>query len=76
MMRTLRLSESVYGAKIDWRDPARYSFAHGGKDGYPYPVDCRGYDWTIAVLQKAIRQAKLGRRDKLETLKRLARWSA
>jgi hypothetical protein len=68
------LSELVYGAKIDWRDPARYSFAHGGKDGHPYPVDRRGYDQTISILKKAIEGAKIGRREKLETLKRLARW--
>lgn len=70
------LSELVYGAELDWRDPARYSFAHGGKDGYPYPVDRRGYDRTIAVLRKAIEEAKLGRREKLEALKRLTRWEA
>ena len=68
------LAELAYGARIDWRDPARYSFAHGGKDGHPYPVDRRGYDQTISILKRAIEQAKLGRREKLETLKRLARW--
>ncbi|HIC95666.1 TPA: DUF763 domain-containing protein [Candidatus Bipolaricaulota bacterium] len=70
------LSELVYGAKLDWRDPARYSFAHGGKDGHPYPVDRRGYDRTIAVLRKAIVEAKLGRRERLAALRRLARWEA
>lgn len=70
------LSELVYGAELDWRDPARYSFAHGGKDGHPYPVDRRGYDRTIAVLRKAIEEAKLGRREKLAALKRLATWEA
>ncbi len=68
------LSELVYGAKLSFRDPARYSFAHGGKDGHPYPVNRRGYDQTITVLNKAIQQAKLGRRDKIDTLKRLRRW--
>ncbi|MGQ9602419.1 MAG: DUF763 domain-containing protein [Candidatus Bipolaricaulia bacterium] len=70
------LSELVYGAELDWRDPARYSFAHGGKDGHPYPVDRRGYDRTIEVLRRAIEEAKLGRREKLAALKRLARWEA
>lgn len=70
------LGELIYGAKIDWRDPARYSFAHGGKDGHPYPVDRRGYDRTISALRKAVSSTKLGRREKLEALKRLARWSA
>lgn len=70
------LSELVYGAELDWRDPARYSFAHGGKDGHPYPVDRRGYDRTIEVLRRAIEEAKLGRREELAALKRLARWEA
>ena len=69
------LSELVYGAEISWRDPARYSFAHGGKDGHPYPVDRRGYDRTISVLKRAVERAKLGRRERLEALRRLARWS-
>jgi len=68
------LAELVYGTQIDWRDPARYSFAHGGKDRHPYPLDRRGYDRTIELLRRAIEQAKLGRREKLEALKRLARW--
>lgn len=69
------LAELVYGAKIDWRDPARYSFAHGGKDGHPYPVDQRGYDRTISILKRAVERAKLGRRERLGALRRLARWS-
>ncbi len=70
------LSELVYGAPADWRDPARYSFAHGGKDRHPYPVDRRGYDQTITILKRAIAQAKLGRRERLAALKKLAEWSA
>jgi hypothetical protein len=54
------------------RDPARFSFAHGGKDGHPYPVDRRTYDRSIEVLRTAVSRAKLGRREKLEALRRLA----
>lgn len=66
------IAELVYGAEVSFRDPVRYSFAHGGKDGHPYPVDRKGYDRSIQLLEKAIQQAKLGNREKLEAFKRLA----
>ncbi len=66
------LSELVYGTPSDFRDPARFSYAHGGKDGHPYPIDREGYEKTISILERAIKSAKLGRRDKLDSLKRLA----
>jgi hypothetical protein len=66
------ISELVYGAKASVRDPARFSFAHGGKDGHPYPVDRGTYDRSIEVLRAAVSRAKLGRREKLEALRRLA----
>lgn len=65
------ISELIYGASPSFQDPARFSFAHGGKDGHPYPVDRKNYNRSIAVLEKAISQARIGRREKLETLKRL-----
>jgi hypothetical protein len=68
------LSEIVYGAQVSTRDPARFSFAHGGKDGHPYPVDRATYDRSIETLRTAIRQARLGQRDKLEAFKRLSLW--
>jgi hypothetical protein len=72
-IRALALvSELVYGAKASVRDPARFSFAHGGKDGHPYPVDRRTYDRSIEALRVAVERAKLGRREKLEALRRLA----
>jgi len=67
------LSELVYGAAPSYRDPARYSFAHGGKDGHPYPVDRETYDKSIEVLTNAVRKAKLGLREELEALRRLHR---
>ncbi len=72
-IRALALvSELVYGARASVRDPARFSFAHGGKDGQPYPVDRATYDRSIEALRAAVERAKLGRREKLEALRRLA----
>lgn len=67
------LSELIYGTKLSYRDPAKFSFAHGGKDGYPYPVDKKTYDKTIEVLEKAVKSAKLSFSEKEKTLKRLYR---
>lgn len=53
------------------RDPALYSFAHGGKDGYPYPVDRKTYDGSIAYLSDTLRRAKVGDKEKLDGLRRL-----
>lgn len=59
-VRALSLvGEVIYGAKPSYQDPARYSFAHGGKDGTPYPVDRRTYDQTIEALRKALGRTKL-----------------
>ena len=65
------LSEVIYGAEPSFRDPARYSFAHGGKDGHPYPVDRGTYDQSIQVLKEAIQRARLGERERLDAIKRL-----
>jgi hypothetical protein len=71
-VRALALvSELVYGAKASVRDPARFSFAHGGKDGHPYPVDRETYDRTIEALRRAVERAQLGQREKLDALRRL-----
>ncbi len=71
-IRSLSLiSELIYGVAPSFQDPARYSFAHGGKDGVPYPVDRKTYDRSVAILARAVRQAKLGYREEMETLKRL-----
>jgi hypothetical protein len=72
-IRALALvSELVYGAKTSVRDPARFSFAHGGKDGHPYPVDRDTYDHTVEALRAAVERARLGQREKLDALRRLA----
>jgi hypothetical protein len=75
-LRALSLiSELIHGVKPSFRDPTRFSFAHGGKDGHPYPVDRKVYDQTIEVLKSAIDKAKVGDREKIEAIKRLATFS-
>jgi hypothetical protein len=73
--RTVRalamVAEVVHGAPCRFTDPARFSFAHGGKDGHPFPVPLRVYDETIRVLKSAVQSAKLGREEELEALRRL-----
>lgn len=69
------IAELVYGVKGSTRDPARYSFAHGGKDGYPYPVDRSTYDQSIDVLREAIAKAKVGERERVDALRRLSAWA-
>jgi hypothetical protein len=65
------VSEVIYGTPSRFKDPARFSFAHGGKDGKPFPVPLKVYDQTIASLRKAVNQAKIGHTDKKEALKKL-----
>jgi hypothetical protein len=66
------VSEVLYGAPSRFRDPARFSFAHGGKDGHPFPVPERVYDETIGILQTAVQKAKLGQGDKLQAIRQLS----
>jgi hypothetical protein len=65
------VAEVVHGAPSRFSDPARFSFAHGGKDGHPFPVPLTIYDETLRVLRRAVDQAKLGQDDKLAALRRL-----
>ena len=65
------ISELVYGKAPSFNDPVRYSFAHGGKDGHPYPVDKDTYDRSIEILRKALKQAKVGNSEKIDAIKRL-----
>jgi hypothetical protein len=66
------VSEVIHGAPSRFTDPARFSFAHGGKDGHPFPVPIKVYDETIGVLQAAIQKAKLGEGEKNDAIKRLS----
>ena len=71
-VRALSLvSEVIYGAKPSYEDPARYSFAHGGKDSTPYPVDRPTYDQTIEMLSSAVRKSKINTFEKDKALRRL-----
>jgi len=71
-MRALSLvSEIIYGAEPSYKDPARYSFAHGGKDGTPYPVDRGTYDKTIEFFRKVVAKAKLPYYEKTKINARL-----
>lgn len=73
-IRALSLvSEVIYGAKPSYEDPARYSFAHGGKDATPYPVDKKTYDQTIAILQDAVEKTKISSFEKDKVLHRLGK---
>jgi hypothetical protein len=74
--RTLRAlalaSELIYGTEASTRDPARFAFAHGGKDGIPFPVDRETYDKTIEVLGRAVDRSSIDHSEKRRALKRLA----
>ncbi|MDQ3986615.1 MAG: DUF763 domain-containing protein [Actinomycetota bacterium] len=73
-LRALSLvAEVAYGARASVRDPASFSFAHGGKDGTPFPVDRKTYDSTIEALKVTVADARIGRTDKKNALQRLAR---
>jgi uncharacterized protein len=65
------VAEVMHGAPYRFRDPARFSLAHGGKDRHPYPVPIKVYDETIRVLKSAVQKAKLGRDEELQALRRL-----
>lgn len=60
------LSSLIYGTELDWKDPVKYSFAHGGKDGIPYPVEREIYDENIRFLREII-----GKREEKERLRKL-----
>lgn len=60
------VSEVIHGTPSRFSDPARYSFAHGGKGGRPFPVPTKVYDETISALRKALDQAKIGQRDSVQ----------
>jgi uncharacterized protein len=65
------VAEVMHGAPFRFRDPARFSLAHGGKDRHPYPVPIKVYDETIRVLKSAVQRAKLGSDERMQALQRL-----
>src|ERR1700710_145042 len=68
------IAEVVHGAPSRFSDPARYSFAHGGKDGHPFPVPLKTYDETLNVLKSALDSAKIGDNEKMDGFARLERF--
>lgn len=67
------VAEVTHGARPSYEDPVRYAFAHGGKDGFPFPVDRNDITHSFEVLRTAVEKAAIGQNDKLEALRRLAR---
>ncbi|MEM2995429.1 MAG: DUF763 domain-containing protein [Candidatus Bathyarchaeia archaeon] len=65
------IADLIYGEKPSWKDPVKYSFAYGGKDGVPHPVDRKAMDESIQILKRAIQEAKIGDKEKLHSLNRL-----
>ncbi len=65
------LSELVYDVSVSRKDPAKYSFAHGGKDGHPYPVNRKVYDESIAYLEELLAKARLEHSEKMKAFRRL-----
>ena len=65
------VSEVIHGTPSRFNDPARFSFAHGGKDGHPFPVPTKVYDETIDFLNKSVDKAKIGQTDKQQAFKKL-----
>lgn len=65
------VAEAIHGSPCRFSDPARFSFAHGGKDRHPFPVPLKVYDETIKVLKSAVQKGKLGREEELQALRRL-----
>ena len=67
------VSEVIHGTPSRFKDPARFAFAHGGKDGHPFPVPLKVYDESITTLQTAVQRSKLGQTDKQEAIKALTK---
>ena len=68
------VAELIYGEKASWADPVKFSFAYGGKDGVPFPVDRRAMDESIQVLRQAVEVARVGDKEKERSLRRLRRF--
>ena len=68
------VAELVYGEEPSWEDPVKFSFAYGGKDGVPYPVDRQAMDESIQILRQSVEDARIGDKEKLQSLRRLRRY--
>lgn len=70
------VSEVIYGESASWEDPAKFSYAFGGKDGVPYPINKTAMDKAHETLKSAVKEAKVGRKEKLRAIKRLEKFSS
>lgn len=70
------IAELVYGAAPSWKDPVKYSFCVGGKDGVPFPVDRETYGEITEILESAVRQAKVGGKERINAIKRLREFAS
>lgn len=70
------IGELIYGTKASWQDPVKINFAHGGKDGVPYPIARKVYDKSISYLSSAIEGAEIQREERIASLNNLASYSA
>jgi len=68
------VAELVYGDEPSWEDPVKFSYAYGGKDGVPFPVDRKSMDESIGILKKAVEEARVGESEKLRSLRNLRRF--
>ncbi|MGI5921096.1 MAG: DUF763 domain-containing protein [Syntrophomonadaceae bacterium] len=68
------VAEVAFGVKASYDDPVRYSFAHGGKDGFPFPVNETDIENSYTILKRALRRARAGHHEQLQALKNLSRW--
>jgi len=69
------IAELIYGQTPSWKDPVRYSFAYGGKDGVPFPVDRKAMDESVQILKTAVENARIGDKDRLKSLQRLRKYA-
>jgi hypothetical protein len=65
------IAELIHGTEPSWEDPVKFSFAYGGKDGVPFPVERKAMDESIEILKKAVEEAKIGEKEKLHSLQNL-----
>jgi len=69
------IAELIHGEKPSWKDPVRYSFCVGGKDGVPFPVDRGVYDEITEILETAVKQAKVSDKERINAIKRLRQFT-
>ena len=69
------VAELVYGEKPSWNDPVKFSFAYGGKDGVPFPVNRKAMDESIGILEQSVHAARIGDREKMHSLQRLRQFA-